>query len=256
MGQNFETVTEVPGVKASPEQLSMLYTRYAYAASYCGGKDVLEVACGSGPGLGYLATKARTVVGGDLTWSLLRMAHSHYSSRITLVQLDAQALPFPRETFDVVLLYEAIYYLPNPERFLNECRRVLRDHGKVILCSVNKEWADFNPSPFSTHYYSAKELTSLFANNQYTVELKVGFPIAQQSLFARLISVVKRLAVGLRLMPKTMKGKEMLKRIVFGSLLPLPSEVQDGMAAYYPPVTIQNSNPIATFKVLYATGTK
>ena len=256
MGRSFETVTEVPGHKASKEQLAMLYTRYAYAASLCSGKDVLEVACGSGPGLGYLSRKARTVVGGDLTWSLLRVAHSHYGSRIQLVQLDAEALPFPEACFDVVLMYEAIYYLPKPERFLKECRRILRNRGKVILCSVNKEWSDFNPSPFFTRYFSAKELTTLFTHSRYTVEVKAGFHVAEQTLFVRLMSALKRIAVGLRLIPKTMRGKEILKRIVFGRLVPLPSEVHEGMAAYCPLVTVEDSTPISRFKVLYATGTK
>ena len=256
MGPNFETVTEVPGLKASKEQLAMLYTRYAYAASLCSGKDVLEVACGSGPGLGYLATKARTVVGGDLTWSLLHVAHAHYGSRVPLVQLDAEALPFPESSFDVILMYEAIYYLLKPERFLMECRRILRDRGKVILCSVNKELSDFNPSPFFTRYFSAKELTALLTNSQYAVEMKAGFHVAEQTLHARLLSALKRMAVVLRLMPKTMKGKEMLKRMVFGRLLPLPLEVHEGIAAYCPLVTVEDSTPVSRFKVLYATGTK
>jgi ubiquinone/menaquinone biosynthesis C-methylase UbiE len=254
--RNFETVTEVPGCKASKEQLSMLYTRYAYAANMCSGKDVLEVACGSGPGLGYLARKAKTVVGGDLTWNLLHVAHSHYGSRIPLVQLDAEALPFPEACFDVILMYEAIYYLPNPERFLKECRRILRHGGKVILCSVNKEWTDFNPSPFFTRYFSAKELTDLFTNSEYTVDVKAGFHVAEPTLSARFLSLIKRMAIRCQLIPKTMKGKEIVKRLVFGRLVPLPLEVREGMAAYYPLVTVGNATPVSRFKVLYATGIK
>jgi SAM-dependent methyltransferase len=250
---NFETVTEVPGLKASREQLEMLYTRYAYAADFCAGKDVLEVACGSGPGLGYLATKARAVVGGDLTRSLLSVAHAHYDSRVPLVQLDAQVLPFADACFDVVLLYEAIYYLPCPERFLDECRRVLRDRGMVIVCSVNKEWAEFNPSPYCTRYYSAQEMVTLLTSRHFSVEMKVAFPVEADSLLARVLSVTKRIAVGLNLIPKTMKGKEFLKRVAFGRLVPLPPEVVDCMAPYCPPVTMQNSAPVSGFKVLYAT---
>ena len=254
--RSFATVTEVPGLKASKEQLSMLYTRYAYAATVCSGKDVLEVACGSGPGLGYLATKARKVVGGDLTWNLLRVAHAHYGARIPLVQLDAEALPFPEACFDVILMYEAIYYLPNAESFLKECRRILRPGGQVILCSVNKEWSDFNPSPFFTRYFSAKELTDLFTQSQYTVDVKAGFHVDKPDLSASFISLIKRMAVRFQLIPKTMKGKEIVKRIVFGPLVPLPSEVHDGMAAYNSLVTVNDSTPVSRFKVLYATGVK
>jgi cyclopropane fatty-acyl-phospholipid synthase-like methyltransferase len=48
-------VTEIPGNKASAEQIERLYHRYHFASAFCQGKEVLEVACGAGMGLGYLA---------------------------------------------------------------------------------------------------------------------------------------------------------------------------------------------------------
>ena len=56
------TVTEMPGNKATKENIEMLYTRYKWASQFIEGKDVLEVACGAGQGLGYLAKKAKKVV--------------------------------------------------------------------------------------------------------------------------------------------------------------------------------------------------
>lgn len=60
---DFSSVTEVPGLRATDEQRSMLYTRYHLARTRSVGKDVLEVACGAGLGLGYLAETARSVTG-------------------------------------------------------------------------------------------------------------------------------------------------------------------------------------------------
>src|SRR2546427_8051575 len=122
MVSNYTTVTEVPGIRTSREQLAMLYARYAYATDLCGGKVVLEVACGAGQGLGYLVKKAKLVVGGDYTENLIRVAQRYYSGRVPLLRLDAHVLPFRDSSFDVVLLYEAIYYLAYPEQFLDECR--------------------------------------------------------------------------------------------------------------------------------------
>jgi len=45
----------------------MLVARYALARDRGAGKDILEVACGSGIGLGFLARQAKWVVGGDFT---------------------------------------------------------------------------------------------------------------------------------------------------------------------------------------------
>jgi 2-polyprenyl-3-methyl-5-hydroxy-6-metoxy-1,4-benzoquinol methylase len=65
LATDYCTVTELPGSNATKEQLARLYHRYHFAAGFCEGKDVLEVACGAGQGLGYLARKAKSVVGGD-----------------------------------------------------------------------------------------------------------------------------------------------------------------------------------------------
>lgn len=249
---DYTAVTEVTGNRVTREALSMLYTRYHTAAAFCEGKDVLEVACGSGQGLGYLAKRARRVIGGDYTENLIRRAQRHYRARVPLLLLDAHALPFRPSSFDVVILYEAIYYLAQPEGFLEECRRVLRTKGIVLICTVNKEWMDFNPSPFSTHYFSGTELAWLLKTHHFDVDLFGAFPVSNGSATDRMSSIIKRLAVTLHLMPNTMKGKEFLKRVFFGKLSSLPAEIEDGVAQAYPLVPIQNDSGNSQYKVLYA----
>jgi hypothetical protein len=53
-------------------------------------------------------------------------------------------------------------------------------------------------------------------------------------------------------MPKTMKGKAFFKRIFFGKLVPLPPEVEEGMAEYVPPVPLSSDVSNSQYKVLYA----
>jgi SAM-dependent methyltransferase len=235
----------------------MLVTRYALARDHGDSKDVLEVACGSGIGLGMLARRARRVVGGDFTDSLLRIARRQYGVRIPLVRLDAQALPFARESFDVVLLYEAIYYLRRVERFLAEAQRVLRPEGALIVCTVNREWSDFNPSPFSSRYYSASELIGLFEARGFCCSILGGFPVGRSRGISLVVSLLKRTAVALRLIPKTMKGKQILKRFFLGRLTPLPAELTDSPNVTPETVTaIPQGQPANRFKVIYAVGTK
>ena len=57
-------------------------------------------------------------------------------------------------------------------------------------------------------------------------------------------------------MPKTMKGKEILKRVFMGRLQPLPSELEEGMLDYCPPVRVPIGVPVNDFKVLFAVGKK
>ena len=80
MGE-YVTVTELPGINAHKEQLERLVQRYCFASEYCKDKDVLEVACGGGIGLGYLARRARKVVGGDIDEKVLEFARRNYGNR-------------------------------------------------------------------------------------------------------------------------------------------------------------------------------
>jgi len=72
----------------------------------------------------------------------------------------------------------------------------------------------------------------------------------------KIIATIKKMAIALHLIPKTMKGKEFLKRIFFGKLIPLPPEITEGMADYEPPVEISVDKVTRDFKILYAIGKK
>jgi SAM-dependent methyltransferase len=252
---DYSGVTEVVGTRVTREALSMLYTRYAFGATLAEGRDVLEVACGGGPGLGYLARHARRVIGGDYTAPLLSRAERHYQGGIPLLRLDAQALPFRSGSFGAVLLYEALYYLLEPDRFVAEAGRVLQRPGCLVISTVNPEWSDFNPSPLSTRYFSGRELASLLSERGFLAEIFGAFPVIQASAKERAVSAVRRAAVRLRLIPSTMKGKELLKRLFLGRLVTFPSEVTEAMAPYCPPARLHtNTAPIRDFKVLFAVG--
>ena len=66
MVADYSIVTEIPGIGASREQIERFYQRYHFARQFCKEKDVLELACGAGQGLGYLAAKANSVIGADI----------------------------------------------------------------------------------------------------------------------------------------------------------------------------------------------
>ncbi|MBA2689170.1 MAG: class I SAM-dependent methyltransferase, partial [Gemmatimonadaceae bacterium] len=146
---DFTDVTELPGDAASDEELRRLYTRYYWAGDLVRGGDVLEVGCGAGQGLGYLASLARTVVGGDVSATILNIARKHYGERIPLEQFDAEHIPFADGSFDALIIFEAIYYLKDAAPFLREAHRVLRPGGRLLITTANKDLFDFTPSPHS-----------------------------------------------------------------------------------------------------------
>lgn len=254
-GADYTTVTEAPGDALRAEALDMLATRYAFAVDRARGRRVLEAGCGPGQGLGLIQGAARFVVGGDYTQTLLDYAGRTYRGRVPLVRLDAQALPFTDGAFDLIIFYEAIYYLPRPGAFLDECRRLLAPGGEVLVCTANRLVPDFNPSPYSVRYFSAEELRALFEAHGFTAALSGAFRAASETSRDRLISAVKRAAVALHLVPKTMKGKALLKRLFFGPLQAAPAELVPALGTPEIPVAITPGTDDSDHRVLFVRAT-
>jgi len=256
MNRDFTTVTELPGQEVSTEQIARLAHRYCWAGTYCAGRDVLEVGCGAGQGLGYLQSVSKSVRAGDISPALVECARAHYGSRLEVTEMDACAIELPDRSLDVILLFEAIYYLPSPERFLEQCRRLLRPKGRVLIVTANKDLYDFNPSPFSHRYFGVRELTALFHKYDFDCEFFGVSPVEETSMRQRLLRPVKLLAVKLNIIPKTMTGKKYLKRIVFGKLVPMPAEISGLEHSYFAPPRISAEIADVKHKVIYLAATR
>jgi SAM-dependent methyltransferase len=255
MAIDFSEVTELAGSGITVEQLTRMSHRYHWAVDYCRHKDVVEVACGSGQGLGLLLAASKSLEAGDYSESILRIARAHYGNRLPLRQLDAEALPYADASKDVIILFEAIYYVPDAARFVNESRRVLRRGGQVLIATANKDLWDFNPSPLSTHYYGARELVALFGAAGFDAQMFGYMPVGEASLRQRVLRPLKRLAVSSGLMPKSLGGKRLLKRLVFGQLVSMPAELPATSTKIESPTPLQGNAPDRVHKVLYCRAT-
>jgi ubiquinone/menaquinone biosynthesis C-methylase UbiE len=69
--------------------------------------------------------------------SMLRASAEHLP--VTFQEADAEALPFPDNTFDVVLSTFGVMFAPNQERAASELARVCRSGGRVGLASWTPE---------------------------------------------------------------------------------------------------------------------
>jgi len=256
--QDYSTITELPGSCVIPMQVERAYHRYYFGALYSQEKDVLEVACGGGQGLGLLAQFAKHVVGGDIEEKNLSYARQTYAnnSKVKVVKLNAHQMEFPDASFDTIIIYEAIYYLEHFEKFLSEARRLLRKGGNLIICTANKDWPDFNPSPFSYCYYGVPELNQILNHHHFQVKFYGAFPDIKEGAPSFLKSILKRIAIKMHLMPKTMKGKTFLKRLFYGRLIQLPREFTVGMYPYQEPKPLLESRSDTIHTALYVIASK
>lgn len=105
--------------------------------------DLLEVSCGRGGGLSYLAGKWASpveAVGLDVAESAIRYCGRAYAHvpNLRFVRGSALALPFADESFDVVVNVEASNDYGDLPAFLREVRRVLRPNGAFLYCDSHR----------------------------------------------------------------------------------------------------------------------
>jgi ubiquinone/menaquinone biosynthesis C-methylase UbiE len=95
--------------------------------------NVLEVGCGMGEGLNFLArlVDPARAVGLDISAAAIRRANALLArgDRLTYVEGDAERLPFADGEFDLVINVESSHNYPDVERFFREVSRVLKPGG-------------------------------------------------------------------------------------------------------------------------------
>ncbi len=101
---------------------------------------VLDVACGTGDlAQAFVSAGAGKVIGLDYTPAMLDYARSKASriggriAEIQYVDGDAQSLPYPDQSFDIVSIAFGIRNVADPLKAIQEFRRVLRPGGRLVI---------------------------------------------------------------------------------------------------------------------------
>lgn len=100
------------------------------------GERVLEIGGGMGTDLAQFARHGAIVTDLDLSSGHLALAKENFSLRGlegTFVHHDAEKIPFPDCTFDVVYTNGVIHHTPNTQSVIAEILRVLKPGGKAIV---------------------------------------------------------------------------------------------------------------------------
>jgi SAM-dependent methyltransferase len=100
------------------------------------GQRVLDVACGTGVVAVTAARRGAQVSGLDLTPVLLERARKNASIagvNVDFIEGDAEALPYPDRSFDVVLSQFGHIFAPRPAVATKEMLRVLKTGGRIAF---------------------------------------------------------------------------------------------------------------------------
>jgi SAM-dependent methyltransferase len=100
------------------------------------GAKVLEIGCGMGTHAAVLAMAGANLTAVDQTQTAVEMTQLRFdlaSLPGRIMRADAERLPFPDRSFDVVWSWGVIHHSSSFETCLAEIARVLRDGGRLML---------------------------------------------------------------------------------------------------------------------------
>jgi 2-polyprenyl-3-methyl-5-hydroxy-6-metoxy-1,4-benzoquinol methylase len=106
------------------------------------GAKVLDVACGTGNLAIPLARRGAIVTGVDIAPNLVAQARERAAAEnltVTFDEGDAEELPYPAASFDVVVTMFGAMFAPRPEIVVSELARVLRPGGVLAMANWNPE---------------------------------------------------------------------------------------------------------------------
>ncbi len=120
-----------------PNLLKRLQAREIMSALHLQPSDTaLDLGCGAGFFTVEMAKMAQKAYGIDINpYVKAIQVPPALRGRLEYIQVSAERLPFAEEHFDKVLASEVLPMIPDPNRFLEEIRRVLKSGGRLLIAN-------------------------------------------------------------------------------------------------------------------------
>ena len=155
-------------------------------------KTVLELATGTGLIAKHIVNAAAHIEATDASAEMIAEAkRDNHSTKLHFSVQDMFRLPYAEESFDVVIVSNALHIVPQPVKALAEIHRVLKDDGVLIAPTFTHAGNSFSGKvraffmklagfPLRSKWTSAEYLRFL-RQNGWTVRksavLKASFPL-------------------------------------------------------------------------------
>ena len=155
-------------------------------------KTVLELATGTGLIAKHIVNAAAHIEATDASAEMIAEANrDNRSAKLHFSVQDMFRLPYAEESFDVVIVSNALHIVPQPEKALAEIRRVLKDDGVLIAPTFTHAGNSFTGKAkaffmklagFPLHSkWTSEEYLRFLQQNGWTVRksavLKASFPL-------------------------------------------------------------------------------
>jgi len=109
--------------------------------------SLLDLGTGTGRILELFGSEISRGVGIDLNPEMLQFARANLDKaglkNCSVRQGDLYNLPFPRDSFDAIVLHQVLHYLDDGARALREAARVLRPSGRLVVVDFAPHQLEF-----------------------------------------------------------------------------------------------------------------
>lgn len=162
---------------------------------------VLDIGCGTGEFERLVLSDHPTqqMVGVDISEKMLEIAKQKCQAypNVSFRTASASVLPFPDDSFDIIVSANAFHYFDDPKAALSEVQRVLKPNGTVVIldwckdyflcrvCDIVLKFID----PAYQQCYTQREFHNLLASTQFDVRgaTKVRFGLLWELMIATAI---------------------------------------------------------------------
>ena len=142
--------------------------RYDFAAKFMREGRVLDCACGVGYGserLSWAGDGKQRVTGVDIDPAAVEYAEAHYRrARVEFVCADGSH--FDSDPFDMIVSFETIEHVPDPEALLDNFTRLLRPGGVLVASVPVTPSVDVNP--YHLHDFTQTSFRRMFHKRGFT----------------------------------------------------------------------------------------
>jgi len=145
------------------------------------GSKILDVGCGAGTTVAYLAkTMGFQATGMDIN-------PAFHSADPKIIHGNATHIPFPDKSLDGIVMECSFSVVDDQQKVLQECYRVMKDNGKLIITDMYARGEPVHLNSILGRLDQKDHIVALLANYQFEVKHFEDYTNELQTLWGQMI---------------------------------------------------------------------
>lgn len=175
----FDSQAEFYDVSHDGKFVKCMYQEIVKRVMSLPGEKILDLGCGNGNILSLLKEKRKgDYYGADLSTKMIQEAKKRLGPGVDLKAADAVKLPYKSEMFDIIICNASFHHYTEPDKAIEEIKRVLKKGGtlilgdptlpgKLMLKIINSRLKDSDSGDY--RIYGKEEIIPLFQAHSFSV---------------------------------------------------------------------------------------